>query len=589
MEYKSSKNGLRSSLGALAVLGLFAPVALMDKAWAENARSLPSFRTMERVTRNVQRPLVDAVVDLHESFTNQVNTAIEQVNQAKQQKETAAVARYLPAIQPAAQSLVTSEIGQRFFAAVQSQVGTSTGGDFTDEDMIDDGPTPTLPGFPDPKSLATDKLERLNGLAQKFSSSVTSALEVVSPATVDSLVQLKSVNATDLSSSTSRLTQLADVEIPATNQLISQASASLGSLQQSLSLNELSRDMLQGEIASLQGALSQIEPIEANLAQITSITDQINSLSSQLLSVNSTITGLMGEISSLSGVISGLQGSLTSLISQADILKLVDVPFFKVAGDLLGGITQGVSLSTIAGEGLNILRSVSGFSGIPNLINQVASLGGAISFVSSSYQGVLVTLLPIANQLSGGSLVGIVDRIIQTPLDLAKSLIPSLGSANSGVFNLLSSGSNLFGSSVFKEISRATGGLQIPLTMNASSMAALSLAGEGASPRMAQLSSAPAQSSKRAVLPFGDPSRRATSKTFCSSVAKARRAKCVSREARNWARFTAGMRSVVRKGVSKIKSPFIVKQIEKEAFFGRELSAILGEAVSKARAVELPQ
>lgn len=595
------RTGRWSALAAVATLVMLSVQVRADSA----PKKLPTYRDMERVTRHIQKPLVTAVVGLHASVASRVDEALSQVKAAESQKKLEAFTQYLPAIQPLAQDFANTPFGMRVRAVAEERLKKTRGQGASPTARVRIHPPQTSHfnsySF-DESSYSTVHLERFQQLGTTFRTDVTTLVSdtgAVTQETLDRVMGLVTTNKVKLSNSQARFDTLTALDIPAAQGMVIQAENVLNDALNALNTNRTAQGILSEQLDGLQTLLGSLGPIAANMGAIANLTSQISQLSAEIQSIAQTINGLNSEISSIGDVLPSLNAALTALSNEAILLDIVDIPFFTVADEILGQFTAGISLSTVFGAGQNILNALGTFSGIPALIQQVANLQGALDFVTSTFGRILGNLMKIMTNYS--SLVSGVGDIVNNPHNLFNVFGDLLVGSGSSL-NLASAASSLFGSALDAGIQRVVGNLDLSgLASRAPEVSAVK--GEGIARGVAhgrvhggvsaaQLHSTAGTTARAAVsspLPFGDPSRKPSSKrTFCSSVkGTARVRRCVDRELKNWKRFEARMRSVVRTGANQLKLESVQKRIEKRAF-GEDLSSLLNDLVNQAQRVKIP-
>jgi hypothetical protein len=580
--------------------------------------TIPSFRAMERVSRALQEPAVDAIFDLHEDIATEVNQALEDLKEAELSKRGLAYqANIRPDFIPILTDFTQSPFGKAYLEARAERIRLTTERFTINGIEINDRPI-ELPSFPDPRELTASQLEVFNLLHRDFYTGLNDLLSapngVFSEASVQGLTQFALNNSNSLKDAKNRLsqinTQISQVE--GVIQIMSGVSGVGQGLLQSLEgLKDLDLKDI-GQVTSvlesvgfLKGGLNQLVggDVVKLLSQLGNFEGSLNSLMSTLSKGGlADIIGFTKEIDNillpLQSQLGSLTGQLQGLLNTQSLLNLVNIPFLSAAQGILSPVLNGLNLATMPGLANQILGKLGiGNLGLVQLIQQLFSASGAEAFVMNQFGSILGSFEPILG-IMNSSLLGMIDSALsETPLDIGNQLgnlleggLGTILNPENALLQLVWSGDSLFTQTVQGELQQLLDRIDLPISVNGFSVAAL----KGSSsmtvtPRAAAFLTASLVSGKSLPqLVFGSKKRKATSRNFCSSLVSAKKkSACLTKANKDWVRYQAKLRTLSNLTARRLKSKKVIEQIERKAF-GKKLSLIIAEAKKKAAAVTLP-
>jgi hypothetical protein len=580
--------------------------------------TLPSFRAMERVSRSIQKPAVDAIIDLHEDIATDVNQALEDLKETElSARGLAYQANIRPNFIPMLTDFTESPFGKAYLEARAERIRLTTERFTINGIEINDRPI-ELPSFPDPRELTASQLEVFNSLHQQFFTGLDSLLSapdgVFSEASVQGLTQFALNNSNSFKEAENRLLQI-NTEIKQVEGIIrilgGVSGVGQGLLQSLAGLKNIDIKNI-GQLTSvlesvgaLRGGLSQLVGGDVGqiLSQLGNFEGSLNSLMSTLTGGGlANILGLTQGINNLLGPLQSQLGSLTGqlqgLLNTQSLLNLVNIPFLSAAQGILSPVLNGLSLANIPGLANQILGKLGiGSLGLVQLIQQLFSASGAEAFVMNQFGSILGSFEPILG-IMNSSLLGMIDSVLaETPLDIGDQLGNLLEGGFGNILNpenallqLVWSGESLFTQTVQGGLQQLLNKINLPLSVNGFSVAALKESSPMTiTPQAAALLTAASVSGRPVPkLVFGSKKRKATSKNFCSSLVSAKKkSACLTKANKDWVRYQAKLRTLSNLTASRLKSKKVIEQIERKAF-GKKLSLIIAEAKKKAAAVTLP-
>jgi hypothetical protein len=358
-------------------------------------------------------------------------------------------------------------------------------------------------------------------------------------------------------------------------------------------------------VGALRGGLSQLVGGDVGqiLSQLGNFEGSLNSLMSTLTGGGlANILGLTQGINNLLGPLQSQLGSLTGqlqgLLNTQSLLNLVNIPFLSAAQGILSPVLNGLSLANIPGLANQILGKLGiGSLGLVQLIQQLFSASGAEAFITAQFGSILGSFEPILG-IMNSSLLGMIDSALaETPLDIGDQLGNLLEGGFGNILNpenallqLVWSGESLFTQTVQGGLQQLLNKINLPLSVNGFSVAALKESSPMTiTPQAAALLTAASVSGRPVPkLVFGSQKNKATSKNFCSSLISAKKkSACLNKANKDWVRYQAKLRTLSNLTASRLKSKKVIEQIERKAF-GKKLSLIIDEAKKKAAAVTLP-
>lgn len=601
------RSRMKSCLRALIPLA-FALLGSLAPSYAGPTPAAPvSFRTMERVTRALQRPAVDAVLELHENLALKIDKALDDIEEAELLKRSQAYQSLLPNFRPALEEFIDSPFGQEYLKARAQRIALAPA------KLVITSSRFELPTPPDPTRLTGEQLDLLKSLHTQFAGTLEGILNVpggiFNETTIASVKTLALNNSASLTQAENLLRQV-NGEISQIQSIITIASGinSLGSnLVQSLNaLTQLDATNI-GQLTpileslgGLRGGLSAIVGGDATqiLSQLTSFEGSVTSLISTLtgggiVEVLGFTQGITSLLSPLQTQLGSLTGQLSGLLNTQSLINLVNIPFLSTAQGLISSLTNGLNLN-IPGLAGQILGNLSLGGGLVQLIQQLFSISGAEAFIMSQFGAILQSFTPVLT-IMNGSLLGMIDSVLaNSPLDLGNQLnnivggpVGSLLSPSNALLQMAWGGESLFTGAVQGGLQQLLSKINLPLPVGTLTVlpttAALTIKPEAA----AVLSAMVVSKGSVPKLVFGTKKRRATSQNFCSSITSPkRRATCLTKVSKDWVRFQAKLRSLSGSTVSSLASKKVVEQIEAKAF-GKPLSTIIGSALRKAAAVKI--
>jgi hypothetical protein len=573
--------------------------------------TLPSFRAMERVSRSIQKTSVDAIIDLHEDIATDVNQALETIENIKQSKIGSVYRPMLPTLIPALENFAESPFGKAYLEARAARTSPNAA-------RLTLAPSRfRLPSIPDPEVLTASQLEVFNNLHQQFSGGLLQLLSppdgVFTEGSVQGLLQFAINNSNSLEEAKNLLAQVGSqiAQVQGVIDIIGGVTGVGQGLLQSLSAI---KNIDIGNIGQLTPVLESIGALKGGLSQIiggdaVQLLSQLGNFEGSLQSLITSITGgglgdILGFTQGINNILGPLQSQLGSLTGQLggllntqSLLNLVNIPFLSTAQGILSSVTNGLSLATIPGFANQIFGKLNIGIGLIQVIHQLFSFSGAEAFITDQFGTLLSSFEPILG-IMNSSLLGMIDSVLaETPLDigdqLGNLLEGSLGNVldpQNALLQLVWSGESLFTQTVQGGLQQLLDKINLPLSVNGFSVAALKeFSPMTTTPEAAALLTAASVSgSSVPKLVFGSKKRKATSKNFCSSLTIAKkRSACIIKVNKDWVRYQAKLRTLSNLTASRLKSKKVIDRIERKAF-GKKLYLIIAEAKKKAEAVTLP-
>jgi hypothetical protein len=573
--------------------------------------TIPSFRAMERVSRSIQKPAVDAIIDLHEDIATDVNQALKTIDDMKASKIGQAYLPILPIVIPAIENLADSPFGKAYFEARAARTSPGAAQLTLSPSRLE------LPPLEDLPMLTASQMEVFRTLHGEFSGRLNELLSppggVFTEESVQGVIQFAINNSNSLKEAENLLAQVGSQinQVQAVIDIIGGVTGVGQGLLQSLAAI---KNIDIGNIGQLVPVLQNVGALKEGLDQLlggdaAQILSQLGNFEGSLNSLISSLTGggladILGITQGINNILGPLQsqlgsltGQLQGLLNTQSLLNLVNIPFLSTAQGILSSFTNGLSLATIPGFANQILGKLNIGNGLIQLIQQLFSFSGAEAFITAQFGSLLNSFEPILG-IMNSSLLGMIDSVLaETPLDIGNQLgnlleggLGTILNPQNALLQLVWSGESLFTQTVQGGLQQLLNQINLPLSVNGFSVAALKESSPMTiTPQAAALLTA-ASVSGRSVpkLVFGSQENRATSKNFCSSLVSAKKkSACLNKTNKDWVRYQAKLRTLSNLTASRLKSKKVIEQIERKAF-GKKLSSIIDEAKKKAAAVTLP-
>jgi hypothetical protein len=573
--------------------------------------ALPSFRAMERVSRSIQKPAVDAIIDLHEVIATDVNNALETIDDLKRSKIGEAYRPILPSVIPALENFTASPFGKAYFEARAARISPSTAQLTLSPSRFE------LPTIPDPQTLTASQLEVFNSLHQQFSGGLMELLSppegVFTEESVQGVIQFAVNNSNSLKEAENLLSQV-NTQVNQVQGAIEIIGGVSGVGQGLLYSLAAIKNVDIGNIGQLASVLESVVALKGGLGQLlggdtVQILSQLGNFEGSLNSLISSLTGggvadILGFTQGVSDILGPLQSQLGSLTGQLEgllntqsILNLVNIPFLSTAQGILSSFTGGLSLATIPGVANQILGQLNIGNGLIQLIQQLFSFSGAEAFITAQFGAILGSFEPVLG-IMNSSLLGMIDSVLaETPLDIGNQLgnileggLGNILDPENALLQLVWSGESLFTQTVQGGLQQLLDKVNLPLSINGFSVAALKESSPMTiTPQAAAfLTGSLVSGNPVPKLVFGSKKRKATSKHFCSSLVSAKKkSACLIKANKDWVRYQAKLRTLSNLTASRLKSKKVTERIQRKAF-GKKLSTIIAAAKKKAEAVTLP-